>query len=190
MTDNKKSLTNEEYATLVEAAHDHSPRHGFTVYLIGQTGLKRKEAASFTPEWFDPEKQVVTVPQEQDGGKPAKQHAARRIPLSTSTAENIAKYIERLDSSVFRVSGATIYHRVITAGEHAGIDRVSPNRLRHTYARRLHNSDLSTEAISEIMGLRLRTVTISRTIYSSHLDLPDMDNYWKDNSRLVNLDMD
>jgi integrase len=63
MTDKQKSLTNEEYATLVEAAHDYSLRHGFTVYLIGQTGLKRNEAANFTPEWFDPEQQIVTVPQ-------------------------------------------------------------------------------------------------------------------------------
>ena len=168
MTDNEKFLTNEEYATLVEAAHDYSLRHGFTVYLIGQTGLKRNEAANFTPEWFDPEQQIVTVPHEQDEWRPAKPHAARRIPLSTSTAENIAKYIERLDSSVFRVSGAAIYHRVITAGEHAGIDRVSPNRLRHTYARRLHNTSLSTETISEIMGLRLETVTASKTIYGAH----------------------
>jgi len=60
MTDNERDLTNEEYATLVKSGHDHSPRHGFTVYLLGQTGLKRDEAANFTPEWFDQEEQVVS----------------------------------------------------------------------------------------------------------------------------------
>jgi integrase len=184
MTDNEKSLTNEEYATLVEAAHDHSLRHGFTVHLIGQTGLKRNEAANFTPEWFDPEQQVVTVPQEQDGERPAKQHAARQIPLPASTAENIAKYIERLDSSVFHVSGSAIYDRVTTAGEHAGISRVSPRVLRHTYASRLYNSGLYIEDIAAVMGFRSGTLTMSWADYVDCLDFPNVDEYWKGNDRL------
>jgi site-specific recombinase XerD len=85
------------------------------------------------------------------------------------------------------VSGAAIYHRVITAGEHAGIDRVSPNRLRHTYARRLHNTSLSTETISEIMGLRLETVTASKTIYSDHFDPRNIDEYWEGSDRLADI---
>ena len=68
MTDNERDLTNEEYATLVKSGHDHSPRHGFTVYLLGQTGLKRDEAANFTPEWFDQKEQVVRFHMNKRGG--------------------------------------------------------------------------------------------------------------------------
>jgi integrase len=189
MTDNERDLTNEEYATLVKSGHDHSPRHGFTVYLLGQTGLKRDEAANFTPEWFDQEEQVVTVPHEQEGWKPARQHAARQIPLSTPTANNIARYIEELDSSVFRVSGSTIYDRVVTAGEHAGISGVSPKTLRHTYVRRLYNSGLCGGLISEIIGVQSEAEGVSRSLYYNPLDHSDIDEYWRENSRLVNLDM-
>lgn len=59
-----RPLTCEEYRTLVKAADEQSLRNGFTVFLIGYTGLQTGEAAHFSPEWFDPTDQTVTVPED------------------------------------------------------------------------------------------------------------------------------
>jgi integrase len=153
MSTTTEPLSIEEYVTLVEAAHEHSFRHGFTVYLLGEIGLRRGEAAHFRPEWFDSDQQLVTVPRRQDDWIPSTNYGHRRIPVSTATANNLMSYIDALDQSAFGVAGSTIYDRVTTAGECAGIDRVSPRILRHTYAGRLAYSGIDSSWVSRILGV-------------------------------------
>jgi integrase len=153
MITNEQLLTTEEYATLVETAHDDSLRHGFTVYLIAETGLRRSEAAKFIPEWLDEMKQVVDVPYEDDEGSPSAKHRARRIPLRDTAVENLTAYTEALNHDAFGASGSTIYDRINRAGEITGFDVVTPSMLRQMYAIRLQNRGVPFEAISEVLGI-------------------------------------
>lgn len=163
MINNEQLLTTEEYATLVETAHDYSLRHGFTVYLIAETGVKRSEAAHFTPEWLNEKKQVVSVPNGDNGESLNANHRARQIPLANTAVENLTAYTESLKDDAFGVSSSAIYDRVSRAGEVAGFNGVNPSMLRQLFGIRLHNHGVPIKMISEILGVNLCEFVATRS---------------------------
>jgi site-specific recombinase XerD len=51
----------EVYRKLVETAHGLDERYGFTVYVLGHTGLKTGEMAQFSPDWLDSRRNLLKV---------------------------------------------------------------------------------------------------------------------------------
>lgn len=170
MINNEQLLTTEEYATLVETAHDYSLRHGFTVYLIGETGLKRSEAAHFTPEWLDQKNQVVSVPYGTEEW--SSKHRARHISLTNTAVENLTAYTEELKDDAFDVSGSAIYDRVSRAGNVAGFNVVNPSVLRRMFGRRLRNHGVPVEMMASILGIDPRELFDSRYV-DTRIDLDE-----------------
>lgn len=154
MVQNNRIRTPDEFNTLVETAHATSLRQGFTVYLIGRTGLRREEAAHFKPEWFDSANRRIIVPAEQDSWEPQAAHHVRAIPLSDPVAHNIDEYIGALDREAFDVSGSTVYRRVTSAADIDDLPHVTPRLLRQMYRVKLEGLGFPPAAIADITGLR------------------------------------
>lgn len=143
-------LNAEECQELMVAADRRSPRHGLTVLLILATGIRRGEAAAFTPEWFDTEANLIRIPSSPN---PSNTHfTPRMIPLPSKIAETLALYIELVDEDAFGIAPSTVYERVRSAGKEAIMD-VSPRRLRRTYAKHLSKTGLTLPSRSELLGL-------------------------------------
>lgn len=174
----KGVLSGSEYGRLVEHADDRSPRHGFTVYLLGHTGIKRNAAANFTPSWFDPEQQLLSIPAEQDGWSPKSPKQVREIPLSPRAAAQIAHYLKLLEPDALDVAPGTIYERVKTASTAAGMRHVAPSTLRHTFANRLLKYGLSHSTVAQVLGFQTNTVFPRRTNRFGNNELVDWSAVW------------
>lgn len=176
----KQIPTPQEYRTLVEAAHERSLRHGFTVYLLGRTGMLRGEAAHFAPEWFDAVEQGIAIPRQQDGWSRKSKYRARWIPLPSCTTDNMIKYIDELDDDAFDVSGGTIYDRVTAVSQNLDI-RATPSVLRRMYGTLMISSGIPERVVASMLGLRVNTASLGIQDYytsRSRLDSVNMDQYW------------
>jgi integrase len=169
MSTTNGSLSQEEYRTLVEAAHQQSLRHSFTVYLIGHTGLGRTEAAEFAPDWFDPEQRRICVPGSQGNWSPKSEDRVREIPLSGKASAHISDCLAALDNNAFGVSPSTIYDRVTKSAEAANLESVSPHVLRTTYANRLLELGLPDREVARVLGIQSQTLVDNPDSYSARI---------------------
>jgi len=173
------SLTTHEFSRLIESAHNYSLRDAVTAYLIGSTGLRRAEAAHFAPEWFDDDGPVVTVPAKYEDWSPSYAHHARHIPLSSSVAENLRRYLDEMNSDVFGVAGSTVYDRVKRAAAVAGMNDVTPRTLRNTYARRLLYYGVPTHVVASVLGVRRRLVINEYIAHDRRFARSGIQNHWE-----------
>ena len=168
MTQNQEPITWEEYRTLAEAAHEHSLRSGFTVYLLGYTGMRRNEAAHFTRDWFDPDLPAVWIPKTQNGWSPKSEYRARDIPLSPFAANNIEKYLDELsdEENVFNVAPQTINRRINRVTQDLDLGHITPCKIRHMYANKLLSQGVSKPIMAAVLGLRTNYFTLtSENVY-------------------------
>ena len=128
-------LTPKAYNKLVKTAQALENRSGFTVYMIGKTGMRPGEIAHFRPEWFNAESNVISVPKSQDGWQP-KRGKERMISISSDTADTIDWYLNTLDDA-YGWSEKGIRSHVAVVSEKAGIDSVSPHQIRSAYCNEL-----------------------------------------------------
>lgn len=133
MTDKTQNgkLTPKAYNKLVKTAQNLENQHGFTVYMIGKTGMRTGEIAHFHPEWFNAESNVINVPKSQDDWQP-KTGEERMISISSDTADTIDWYLSTLDDA-YGCSEESIRSHVAVVSEKAGIDSVSPHQLRSAH---------------------------------------------------------
>ncbi|MDB2261383.1 site-specific integrase [Halorubrum ezzemoulense] len=133
MTDKTQNdeLTLKAYYQLVKTAQDLENRYGFTVYMIGKTGMRTGEIAHFHPEWFNVESNVINVPKSQDDWQP-KRGKGRMISISSDTADTIDWYLNTLDDT-YGCSEESIHSHVDVVSEKAGIDSISPHQIRSVY---------------------------------------------------------
>jgi site-specific recombinase XerD len=122
------------------------------------TGIRASECASMTEEDVDLENLTIRVI-----GKGGHQ---REIPLNNKVARALASYRQArgrvtLLAGFFRsrhggsMSRNAIYERVRTHGQKARIDkRVSPHRLRHTFATHLVRKGVQLVTIRDLLGHR------------------------------------
>lgn len=144
-------LTPQEVEAILSAAYNRSPRHALTVLLLLSTGMRRREAAVFTPDWLDLEDNFVNVlPSESVSFSIGDR---RTISITPGMAARLDTLISKVSMDAYRISPSTVYDRVRTAGEDADL-RVSPRRLRHTFAARLQLSGLPLNQIAYILGIR------------------------------------
>lgn len=153
MATNPRVPTPSEYRELVQNAHEQSLRSGFTVYLIGRTGMLGVEAAHFRPDWFEDNCHIV-IPETQGDWTAKAPLRAREVPLSPLVAHNIREYIERLNDEAFGVTNAAISQRVATAADNNDLPHVTPQLLRQMRAITLQALGLSEPTIAEILGVR------------------------------------
>lgn len=169
----KNPLTPDEYSTLLEAASGQTLRHEFTVYLLGYTGMRRREAAAFTPEWLDTGKNRVAVP----GGLGKPEANDRLIPLQSDAADELMSYLQGLEDDAFEVTPTTINRRVASVGESADITRVTPRLLRKTFERSLRQLGVPPEVMADILGVQTRSVLPIKEYIDSDYDGSDFDEY-------------
>lgn len=157
MTRNQETLAPEEFRTLAEAAHEHSLRSGFTVYLLGYTGMWRNEVAHFTRDWYDPDLQVVRIPKKQDGWSPKSEYCVRDIPLPPFAANNIERYLDELsdEENVFKVEPQTINSRINRVNKDLDLGHITPSKIRHMYANKLQSFGVSKPVMATVLGLQI-----------------------------------
>jgi len=149
---NNQIPTPDQFRTLIETAHEHSLRHGVTVYLLGRTGMFSAEAPHFQPDWFDSDTHSIFIPAAHDSWEPKATCRVRAIPVTPSIAQNISAYIDALSDDAFGVSTSAIHHRVTTAADSAALPHISPQNLRQMYAVRLRDSEVPEPQIAAILG--------------------------------------
>ncbi len=148
-------LTAEQAQALLEAAH--TPWHRAMIALLLFAGLRRSEVAAIALDDLDLEDGQLLV-----RGKGAKQ---RVVPLTPLVVEAIREYLrcrpqtESQHLFVSRVGGRSIHARV--AGrmlqhvlQRAGLgeERITPHRLRHTFATHLIRSGVDVRTVQELLG--------------------------------------
>lgn len=123
-------------------------------YLLGHGGLRISEALELRFADLDLAGRRVRI---RDG----KGRRDRVVYLTTTAAEGLRRYRELVphtgEDLVLSFQGRPLryeeaWSRVGRLGEAAGILKLSPYRLRHTYATHLLNNGLSLEALRRLMG--------------------------------------
>lgn len=162
MTRESLLLNVEKYRKLVRSAHDRSLRHGFTIDLLGHTGMRTREAAEFTEEWFNPDRGIIKISSEQRQRSP-KTRSTREIQLPSDVSKRISYYLAELDDDVLNVSPRTIRRRTAQAGDAAEIPRVSPHIIRRTFGARLLEIGVPQKTVAEVLGVAVETVSMGQT---------------------------
>ncbi|MCE1200685.1 MAG: tyrosine-type recombinase/integrase [Bacteroidia bacterium] len=132
-------------------------RNLLIVELLYQTGMRRAELRSLSPEKFDFNRLSVKIT-----GKGNKQ---RLVPLTPSIAELVSFYIKEKEARFpgnpyFLVSKAgkpisfTTIHNTVSQelGGITTLDKRSPHVLRHTFATHLLNNGAPLMAVKELLG--------------------------------------
>ncbi|MBI4315919.1 MAG: tyrosine-type recombinase/integrase [Chloroflexi bacterium] len=123
-------------------------------YLLGHGGLRISEALDLRFADLDLAGRRVRI---RDG----KGRRDRVVYLTTTAAKGLRRYRELVphagEDLVLSCQGRPLryeeaWSRVGRLGEAAGIPKLSPHRLRHTYATHLLNNGLSLEALRRLMG--------------------------------------
>lgn len=131
--------------------------------LLYGTGIRASECAGLKEEDVDLEERTIQVT-----GKGGHQ---RTLPLNPRVAESLAVYRQARGPQAPRepffrsrfgkaMSRNAIYERVRTRARKAGIHkRVSPHRLRHTFATHLLKAGVGLVTLRDLLGHRLITST-------------------------------
>lgn len=131
--------------------------------LLYGTGIRASECASLRNSHVDLKEMAITV--RGKGGH------ERAIPLNPQLAELLSAYVEArgagLASAPFfrsrfgrRLSRGGVYERVRTWGQRSRIGiRLSPHRMRHTFATHLVRAGVGLVTIRDLLGHRLITST-------------------------------
>jgi len=149
------ALSEEQARALLEAAH--TPWHRAMLALLLFAGLRRSELTAITLDDIELANAQLLV-----RGKGAKQ---RLVPLTPVVIEAIRQYLPcrtQTNSNhlfVSRVGGRPLHGRV--AGrmlnrviQQAGLsdERITPHRLRHTFATHLIRSGVDIRTVQELLG--------------------------------------
>ena len=125
--------------------------------ILGFTGMRRQELVGLDLKSIDLERKTVKVT-----GKGSKE---RLIPLNPFVVETLNKWLEVRPATsdpeaVFlsrlgrRLTGRSIHNIVCKYVKKAGLvkDRISPHKLRHTFATLLHLNDVDILEIRSLLG--------------------------------------
>jgi integrase len=168
-------------AKLLQAARaDDDPFVRLTVEFLARTGMRKGEYLALTTD------AVVQIGSAYWLHVPlGKLHTDRYIPLHPQLKELLDQWLDQRPEGlrsrlifveqgrpipVSRVDGA-----VAKAAKAAGIERVSPHRLRHTLATQAINRGMSLEALAALLGHRSMRMTL---VYAKIADRTVADEYF------------
>jgi integrase/recombinase XerD len=148
-----RPLTREEAERLLAAAKTVSQRAATIITLLLYTGIRREEAV--TLEWADVDLEGGTI---RVLGKGRKERviplaeAARRA-LEEWRPENATGYVFTTPwSARGHLDVVTLWRDVAQAAEAAGLSRVSPHRLRHTFATEVLRRGADVRHVQALLG--------------------------------------
>lgn len=150
-------LSVEEAHRICEPDADTPPRSlrdQLVLELLYGCGLRVSELAALDRDDVDVEQRMVVV-RRGKGGK------ERHVPLGEPAIGVLREYLATTDgseSAMFlnrrgaRISTRSLYAIVRKSGESAGVPRVHPHALRHSFATHLLDSGADLRAIQEMLG--------------------------------------
>lgn len=158
-------LTEDERDALLEAAYEMpgrwgeaGPERNRAIVAVGVfCGLRVSELCDLNREDFNIKEQMVHV-------KHGKGDKERYVPLNSAVIEAVQDYLAtRTDDSesLFttrmggRISRYQVYRVVTAIAEYAGIKkdkRISPHKLRHTFATSLMNKNVNISKVQHYLG--------------------------------------
>ena len=148
-------LSERQAKQLLEAAH--TPWHRALVALLLFAGLRRSEVTAITLEDFDLEQGHLLV-----RGKGAKQRAVPLAPVVVAAIQEYLPCRPQTDSAhlfVSRVGGHALPGRVtnrmlrqVLRGADLDRERITPHRLRHTFATQLIRNGVDVRTVQELLG--------------------------------------
>jgi site-specific recombinase XerD len=157
----------EQYALRRAAEKDGKPRNLAIMLLMINTGLRVSEVAGLKLgdlEIGERKGQITTR------GKGTK---VRTIPLNAEIRKALREYLAKRpsvkhDALFVNQKGEAlgrlgIEYQVATLGRMAGLERVTPHMLRHTFAKNLVDQSVSLDQVATLMGHRSLTTTARYT---------------------------
>ena len=157
----------EQYALRRASEKDGDPRNLAIILLLMNTGLRVSEVAGLklSDVEMSERKGQVTV-----RGKGTK---VRTIPLNAEIRKALRDYLAKRpkvqhDALFVNQKGEAlgrlgIEYQVATLGRLAGLERVTPHMLRHTFAKNLVDQSVSLDQVAMLMGHRSLTTTARYT---------------------------
>ena len=142
-------------------------------YLLGYGGLRISEVLDLQVKDLDLAARRVRV-------REGKGRRDRVVYLTAKAVESLSRYLETVphaaEDLVLSWRGRPLRYdqalsRIHRLGEAAGVEGLSPQRLRHTYATQLLNNGMSIEALGRLMGHEnLNTILIYARLADSTLE--------------------
>jgi integrase/recombinase XerD len=174
-----KALSREEIERLLDAPDLATPgglRDRATMELIYGAGLRVSEAVGLRTPDLDLDRAAVRVL-----GKRGK---VREVPLPAATAAWLARYLDDARPKLLKRPIAnvlvadrggpmlrqTVFDRLERYTRLAGLERVGPHVLRHTYAVHLLRGGADLRAVQELLGHS----SIETTQVYTHLDMDEV----------------
>ena len=137
-----------------EGAAPRSLRDQLVLELLYGCGLRVSELAALDRDDVDLHQRMLVV-RRGKGGK------ERHVPLGEPAVQALREYLattEESESAMFlnrrgaRISTRSLYAIVRKSGDSAGVPRVHPHALRHSFATHLLDSGADLRAIQEMLG--------------------------------------
>jgi site-specific recombinase XerD len=157
----------DQYALRRATEKDGDPRNLAIILLMLNTGLRVSEVAALKlddVEMSDRKGQVTVR------GKGTK---VRTIPLNADIRKALREYLTKRpivkhDGLFINQKGASlgrlgIEYQVATLGRLAGLERVTPHMLRHSFAKNLVDQSVSLDQVAMLLGHRSLTTTARYT---------------------------
>jgi integrase len=137
-------LTKKEVSQLLATVQEHFPEHYALFLLLVRTGLRMGEAFGLRWEDIDWTGRTIVVERQFTKGRldTPKNHKSRRVDMSqqltdtlrTRLQESLSEYLfpHKVDRLInLDAWRRLVFHKVL---EKAGLKRITPHDLRHTYA--------------------------------------------------------
>jgi len=150
-------LTADELDALLTASEQHGPRSAALISLLVYNGLRIAEALACDIEHLTHQRGHRVLRIVRKGGK------ASTEPLAPIVLHALEEYIgERTSGPMFlnadettRLSYSTSYALIRRLAKHGGIagaDKISPHRLRHSFATELLGAGVPLQDVQDAMG--------------------------------------
>lgn len=164
----------EQFALRRAAEKEGNPRNLAIILLLLNTGLRVSEMAGLTLEDVEISERKGQVTVRGKGNK------VRTIPLNADARRALKEYLAKRPAVDHRalfvgqkgepLGKLGIEYQLNVLGRLAGLERVTPHMLRHTFAKNLIDQGVPLDQVATLLGHRSLTTT-ARYTQPSHQDL-------------------
>ena len=167
-------LTPEEFNRLIRGFHSKAILAYLRTYFAGHTGMRPAELAYLS--WDDISLELRTAKIQAKNSWTPKKMSERVIPLNNEALSILEKlYEERKGPWVFSSNDKpvkSIRRALNSAAKQAGIKKVTPNMLRHTFCTHLLLAGADIRSVQDLMG-HTDMATTQRYVHSIEARLKD-----------------
>jgi len=154
-------LTHEEVKALSSAADEE--RDKLLITMLYTTGVRVSEVISIAVKDIDTEKGLIKV-----FGKGAKERYVILLPeLEKRLTEYVKKHGLESEDKVLPLTPRAVQYIINKCAENSGIKKkITPHKLRHTFATHLLHSGVDIRAVQKLLGHESLSITEIYTHYS------------------------